>query len=78
MDSQLTPITSVRERALYNELLRAGRVAKVQSWPNVTLERIAVADHTLRPSWAQSQAQAAMDRALAREVEMAGVHPVVK
>lgn len=73
---RVTLLFSERE-PLYNELLRAGSIAKVQSWPNVTLERVAVADHTLRPSWAQSQAQAAMDRALARELEITGVHPSV-
>jgi dienelactone hydrolase len=53
---------------LYTELVRAGRIARLQAAPNVTIERLSVADHTLRPSWAQDRAQEALDRALELEL----------
>ena len=34
----------------------------------MTLERIAVRDHTLRPNWAQGRAHAILDRAIAAEL----------
>jgi hypothetical protein len=56
---------------LHEELISGGELARLDRSPNVTLERIPVRDHTLRPSWAQTQAQAALDRALERELELA-------
>lgn len=53
---------------LYDELIRSGRAAELAAWPGVTIERIAVRDHTLRPNWAQQQAHAALDRAITREL----------
>ncbi len=53
---------------LYDELLRSGRADQLAAWPSVTIERIAVRDHTLRPNWAQQQAHAALDRAIEREL----------
>ncbi|MGB9182849.1 MAG: hypothetical protein WCB67_02205 [Solirubrobacteraceae bacterium] len=52
---------------VYEELLRSGRSQELSAAPNVSLERIPVRDHTLRPVWAQGELHAALDRALARE-----------
>jgi hypothetical protein len=43
-------------------------MAEVASWPGVTVERIAVASHEFRPIWSQTQARAALERALEREL----------
>jgi hypothetical protein len=56
---------------LHHELRRSGWLATLQSSPAVTVEQLAVIDHTLRPSWAQEEAQKALDRALARELDAA-------
>jgi hypothetical protein len=40
--------------------------------PNVTVEHIAVRDHTLRPIWAQARAHEALDRALHRTLAVSG------
>ena len=56
---------------LHEELISGGQLARLDRSPNVTLERIPVRDHTLRPSWAQTRAHAALDRALERELELA-------
>jgi dienelactone hydrolase len=53
---------------LDDEFLRSGRMARLEAWDNVRIERIQVRDHTLRPNWAQAQAHASLDRALAREL----------
>jgi len=55
---------------LYDEFTRSGRIERLASTPNVTIERIRVRDHTMRPSWAQRQAHSALDRALVREPEI--------
>ncbi|HEY5189937.1 MAG TPA: hypothetical protein VII87_12930 [Solirubrobacteraceae bacterium] len=52
---------------VYDELLRSGADRWLTASPNVSLERIAVRDHTLRPVWAQGELHSALDRALARE-----------
>jgi hypothetical protein len=52
---------------VYDELVRSGSTQWLSTTPNVSLERIAVRDHTLRPVWAQGELHAALDRALARE-----------
>ena len=54
---------------VHRELVRSGAMARLERSPNVTLERISVRDHTLRPTWAQQQAHAALDRGLERELE---------
>ncbi len=55
---------------VYDELVRSGRAERLATAPSVTFERIRVRDHTMRPSWAQAQGHAALDRALAREPEL--------
>jgi dienelactone hydrolase len=60
---------------VYEELVRSGRLELIRSWPNVTLERVAVRDHTMRPNGAQKQVHAALDRALARELEWLATTP---
>ncbi|MFL5859971.1 MAG: hypothetical protein ACJ780_04210 [Solirubrobacteraceae bacterium] len=53
---------------LHDELVRSGWRARLEQAPAVSFEHIAVNDHTLRPSWAQDQAQAALDRLLDAEL----------
>lgn len=50
------------------ELERDGRLAQLDRWPNVTLESLGGADHTLRPPRMQAEAHAALDRAVDRLV----------
>jgi alpha-beta hydrolase superfamily lysophospholipase len=69
-----TFVFSERE-AMYDELVSSGAMALLEQSPNVTLERIAVHDHTLRPNWAQQQAHQALDRALQRELASDAVAP---
>ena len=40
---------------LEDELERWGRLADLEASPNITVERIAVVNHTLRPLWAQER-----------------------
>ena len=58
---------------LEEELINAGWLPQIEDWPNVTVTRVAVRDHTLRPLMAQQQAHAALD--LAMEAELAVVAP---
>lgn len=53
---------------LESELSATGRIAALQATPTFTIERLAVHDHTLRPTRIQAQAHAALDRALDREL----------
>jgi len=50
------------------ELLASGHIDRLRAYPEATIERIAVRDHTLRPIWAQGRAHEALDRALEREL----------
>ena len=52
---------------VYDELVQWGLAGMLGGVPQVTIERIAVRDHTLRPSWGQEQAHAALDRALSAD-----------
>jgi alpha-beta hydrolase superfamily lysophospholipase len=60
---------------LHDELVRSGRLAKLAAWSNMTFEHVSVRDHTMRPNWAQQQAQAIVDQAIQNElaVELAQV-----
>jgi pimeloyl-ACP methyl ester carboxylesterase len=55
--------------ALGRELTESGHIARLAQRGNVWLESVAVRDHTCRPIWAQREVHAALDRALARELE---------
>ena len=57
---------------LHAEMERTGRMAELTEASNVTVEYVDVHDHTMRPGWAQREVHAALDRALARELEPAG------
>ncbi|MFZ0041375.1 MAG: alpha/beta fold hydrolase [Solirubrobacteraceae bacterium] len=57
---------------LQRELADSGQLARLQSSPNMTVEYVAVHDHTLRPGWAQRQALAALDRTVERELTADG------
>jgi hypothetical protein len=61
---------------LSDELVRSGWRARLEQSPDISFEHIAVNDHTLRPGWAQDQAQAALDRFLAGELGAARADPV--
>jgi pimeloyl-ACP methyl ester carboxylesterase len=56
---------------LHDELERQGRLERSGRWPNLQLERLPGADHTLRPVQAQRGAHDALDRALHRELQRA-------
>ncbi len=62
---------------VYDELARLGRTERLSAAANVTIERIRVRDHTMRPGWAQRQGHAALDRALAGEagIELEPIDP---
>lgn len=53
------------------ELTELGRMQDIEAWPNIEVQRLAVASHTLRPHWARQQAYAIMDRALERQLRSA-------
>ena len=59
---------------LHEEFARSGRIERLDRWPNIELEVIPLgADtHTLRPVWLQQQVHRSIDRALARELALAG------
>ncbi len=56
---------------LRDELERDGYLARLDDWPNLTLELLPGRDHTLRPLWMHEPAHAAVDRALDRELDRA-------
>jgi hypothetical protein len=85
VDAALERLRVSRRRALMlfaahehldEDLIRSGRMADIETWPNVTVERIAVSSHTLRPNWAQQQAYEILDRALERELRAASDRPL--
>jgi pimeloyl-ACP methyl ester carboxylesterase len=53
---------------LEEELIAAGWLPRIEDWPDVTVTRIAVRDHTLRPLMAQREAHVALDRAVEAEL----------
>ncbi len=50
------------------ELSSSGRMARLESWPTVTVRRIADGDHTFRPGSSQRQVHEELDRALEQEL----------
>lgn len=65
---QILILFSERE-PLHDELRAAGHLSALEDLPNVTLTRLAVNDHTLRPRWAQERAQEAIDGALEATID---------
>jgi pimeloyl-ACP methyl ester carboxylesterase len=59
-----------RDEPLHFELTSSGEMATLEQRENVTLESVAVRDHTCRPIWAQAQVHAILDRALERELAL--------
>ncbi|MBV9310772.1 MAG: alpha/beta fold hydrolase [Solirubrobacterales bacterium] len=57
---------------LEEELAESGWLSLLEQQSNVTIERIPVRDHTMRPTWAQGLVHQALDRALERELADAG------
>jgi alpha-beta hydrolase superfamily lysophospholipase len=74
---QSAPLRSVfvfsAAEPLEEELLSDGWLPQIEAWPNVTLTRIAVRDHTLRPLMAQQEAHAALDRTVQAELALLAV-----
>jgi hypothetical protein len=56
---------------LEEELIAGGWLPGIEDWPNMTVTRIAVRDHTLRPLVAQQEGHAALDRAVEAELALA-------
>jgi pimeloyl-ACP methyl ester carboxylesterase len=74
---QASPLRSVfvftAGEPLEEELTAGGWLPGIEDWPNVTVARVAVRDHTLRPLVAQQEGHAVLDRAV--EAELAAVEP---
>ncbi|HEX3689694.1 MAG TPA: alpha/beta fold hydrolase [Solirubrobacteraceae bacterium] len=74
---QAAPLRSVflfsAGEPLEEELINGGWLPQIEDWPNMTVTRVAVRDHTLRPLMAQQAAHAALDRAV--EAELAAAAP---
>jgi alpha-beta hydrolase superfamily lysophospholipase len=77
LDAALAQFADLRKRTLlvftehepfFDELEASGRLGRLAALPQVTLERIAVRDHTLRANWSQGRLHAALDAALQREL----------
>lgn len=56
---------------MYARLVRTGRLANLDRWPNISVQHIAVAGnmHTLRPLSLQRKAHQLIDELVARELE---------
>lgn len=65
---RLTFVFSEKE-PFYEELARQRRFERDGRWPNISVDLIPGPDHTLRPLYSQASALAALDRALAHELE---------
>ncbi|HEY1566327.1 MAG TPA: hypothetical protein VGF68_04895 [Solirubrobacteraceae bacterium] len=61
---------------LADELERSGWRSRLEQSPGIAVEHIAVNDHTLRPGWAQDQAQATLDRFLGDALGSARTAPL--
>ena len=72
---QASPLRSVflfsAAEPLEEELIAGGWLPQIEDWPNMTVTRVAVRDHTLRPLMAQQEAHAALDRAVEAELALA-------
>jgi hypothetical protein len=72
---QVSPLRSVfffsAAEPLDEELRNTGWLPRIEGWPNMTVARVAVRDHTLRPLMAQRAAHAALDRAVEAELALA-------
>jgi dienelactone hydrolase len=86
VDDRLTRLLATGKRVmvlfterepLRDELEGSGWLARLEAAPAVTIERVAVIDHTLRPGWAQDQLEAALDRALDRELQVAAARDAI-
>ncbi len=55
---------------LYDDLVREGRIERLDCWPNLSVHHIPLPTeaHTIRPLWLQQRAHALMDEALEREL----------
>ncbi|MGH2858376.1 MAG: hypothetical protein ACRDMJ_12955 [Solirubrobacteraceae bacterium] len=58
---------------LFDELVRSGDMDRLQRSAAITIRRLPVDDHTLRPVWAQRRAHEALDEALGRELALAAI-----
>ena len=71
---QVLMLFAARE-PLDRELERLGLIDELRASPNVTVTRLAVASHTLRPQWAQEQTRGILDGALAQALGTPDVPP---
>lgn len=53
-----------REEALYDQFEREGRIARMDQWPNVSLERLESSDHMMRAVWLQARVAELLDLTL--------------
>jgi hypothetical protein len=53
-----------REEALYDQFEREGRIAHMDQWPNVSLERLESSDHMMRAVWLQARVAELLDLTL--------------
>jgi alpha-beta hydrolase superfamily lysophospholipase len=60
------------DEPLQTDLELSGTLARLERLDTFTYERLAVRDHTLRPTWSQHRAHEALDRALERELTRPG------
>jgi pimeloyl-ACP methyl ester carboxylesterase len=51
---------------LYDQFEREGRLARMDQWPNVTIERLPSHDHMVRALWIQAAVHERLDRSLDR------------
>ena len=58
-----------RGEPLYDQFEREGRLARLDQWPNVSLERIPSSDHMSRAIWLQRLVHERLDRGLDRVLE---------
>jgi alpha/beta superfamily hydrolase len=63
---------------LYDEFEREGRLARLNTWPNVTLERLPSADHMLRAIWVQREVRSLLDQSLQTLLDREGVAQIVR
>jgi hypothetical protein len=56
---------------LYDQFEREGRLARMDQWPNVTVERLPSHDHMVRALWIQADVHERLDRSLDRLLDRA-------
>jgi hypothetical protein len=65
----VTILFTTRE-PLDEELARYGQLERMADWPSFALSRVAVRDHTMRPTWAQQQALTILTEAMSDRFDL--------